>query len=301
MPSLSEIVDPSAIRLDVAADDWRAAIRAAGGLLVSTGVSGDSYTEEMIGVVERYGPYIVIAPGFAFAHSRRDDSVRRTGMSVVRLASPVTFGHDTNDPVTLVVALAAADDDSHRKAMASLAGLIAQPDRRAAMDEAATPQEMHRAFTERAAEPDRQRESTTPQTGPAQQSPSGDGTAATAAAAANDTSRRQEPEEDTVASKGFILTVCGNGLGTSLFLKNTLEGVLDHWGWGRFVRVEATDTISARGRAQEADVLFTSGAIAEALGDVGVPVEVIQDFTSSGEIDDALRRVYAVDTSEVPE
>lgn len=298
MPSLHELIDPAAIRLDVGADDWRTAIRAAGDLLVSTGVSGDSYTQEMIEVVDRYGPYIVIAPGFAFAHSRRDASVRRTGMSVVRLSSPVAFGHDTNDPVTLLVALAAADDDGHRKAMASLAGLLAQPDRRAAMDEAATPEEMHRAFAERAAEPGRQSEPTTAQAGSARQPPSGDAAAAAVGAAATDTSRRQEPDEDTVASKGFILTVCGNGLGTSLFLKNTLEGVLDHWGWGRSMRVEATDTISARGRAQEADVLFTSGAIAEALGDVGVPIEVIDDFTSSAQVDAALRRVYAVDTTE---
>ncbi|MBO3138427.1 PTS sugar transporter subunit IIB, partial [Dermatophilus congolensis] len=97
-----------------------------------------------------------------------------------------------------------------------------------------------------------------------------------------------------IPSKGFILTVCGNGLGTSLFLKNTLESVLTTWGWDKYIRVEATDTISARGRAKEADVLLTSGAIAAALGEVGVPVVVIDDFTSSPQIDAALRYVYAV-------
>ncbi len=44
-----------------------------------------------------------------------------------------------------------------------------------------------------------------------------------------------------------ILTVCGNGVGTSLFLKNTLERVLERWGWEQHVTVEATDTVSARG------------------------------------------------------
>ena len=100
--------------------------------------------------------------------------------------------------------------------------------------------------------------------------------------------------EDTVPSKNFILTVCGNGVGTSLFLKNTAEKVLERWGWTRFVSIEATDTISAKGRAKEADVVLTSGAIADALGDVGVPVEIIRDFTSQAEIDAALRRTYAV-------
>src|SRR5699024_1994412 len=79
-----------------------------------------------------------------------------------------------------------------------------------------------------------------------------------------------------------------------LFLKNTAEQVLDRWGWSPYLDIQATDTISAKGRAKDADVILTSGAIAETLGDLGVPVEVIEDFTSQTEIDGALRRVYAV-------
>ena len=99
---------------------------------------------------------------------------------------------------------------------------------------------------------------------------------------------------DSVPSKGKIYTVCGNGLGTSLFLKNTLEQVLDAWGWDSYLTVEATDTISAKGRAKEADFLLTSGEIAATLGDVGVPVHVIENFTSHAEIDAALRQLYDV-------
>ena len=95
-------------------------------------------------------------------------------------------------------------------------------------------------------------------------------------------------------SKGKVLTVCGNGLGTSLFLKNSLDEVLNDWGWAKHINVEATDTISAKGRAKEADFILTSGEIAATLGDVGVPVWVIKDFTSLSEIDAALRELYAV-------
>ena len=65
-------------------------------------------------------------------------------------------------------------------------------------------------------------------------------------------------------------------------------------GWGPYLNVEATDTISAKGRASEADFLLTSGEIAATLGDVGVPVYVIQDFTSMSEIDGALRELYDI-------
>lgn len=284
MPSLIEFVDPGAARIDVPADDWRDAITAAGDLLIHSGVAGESYTAAMISNVEQHGPYIVIAPGFAFAHSRADASVTRTGMSIVRLARPVEFGNAANDPVHLVLALAAVDANAHQDALATLAQLLSNPERRQRLDEAATDAELRAALGD-----DTTPTSTAPAS-PSAAAPAGGG----ALPGASTPSAAATTDEGTVPSKGFILTVCGNGLGTSLFLKNTLEQVLDGWGWMSHMRVEATDTISAKGRAKEADLLLTSGAIAEALGDLGVPVEVVDDFTSQRQVDAALRRVYAV-------
>ena len=65
-------------------------------------------------------------------------------------------------------------------------------------------------------------------------------------------------------------------------------------GLGPFLTVESKDTISAKGRTQEADFLLNSGAITTTLGDVGVPVLVIEDFTSTAEIDAALRDLYDI-------
>lgn len=127
----------------MAAPDWRAAVRAAGELLVAEGTSTDAYTDEMIQNVVDNGPYIVIAPGFAFAHARPSPAVRRTGMSWVRLAEPVEFGHDANDPVDLVVALAAQDSAAHTDAMAALARLLADPEQHDLLQSAATPAALH--------------------------------------------------------------------------------------------------------------------------------------------------------------
>ncbi|MFI5664407.1 PTS sugar transporter subunit IIA [Streptomyces sp. NPDC051684] len=264
MSELSDLIPVEAIRLDVAAPDWQAAVRAAGDLLVSTDVSTDTYTEEMLRNVEENGPYIVIAPGFAFAHARPSPAVLRTGMSWVRLSTPVSFGHETNDPVHLVVALAAEDAGAHTQAMGALARLLADADTSAALDRAPTPEALRRILLG----------DTTPE--PSDRTP-------------------EQP-----ASKGSghgmhkILTVCGNGVGTSLFLKSTLDKVLDRWKWGRYITTEATDTISAKGKASEAVAIMTSREIARTLGDVGVPVRVIEDFTSTKEVDAAMRDLYDV-------
>ncbi|MFC7431872.1 MULTISPECIES: PTS sugar transporter subunit IIA [unclassified Agrococcus] len=125
---LAEQLPEDAIATHVAADDWRAAIRAAGDRLVATGVTTDAYTDEMLAAVDEHGPYIVIAPGFALAHSRPSPAVQRTGISWVTLAEPVAFGSKANDPVRLVVGLAATDHDGHLEVMAALAGILADDD-----------------------------------------------------------------------------------------------------------------------------------------------------------------------------
>lgn len=282
MSQLSELLSPSTILLDADAADWREAIRRSGELLVSTGATDPAYTEAMIRTVEEHGPYIVIAPGFALAHSRPDESVHRTGMSFVRLAEPIAFGNAANDPVTLVMALAAADSSAHREALAALAGVLAAPARRSLLDAARTREDVLAALAAdgagpgaRSAEDSRSGAEARTDTG------SGSGTGAMV-------------DADAVPSKKLLLTVCGNGLGTSLFLKNTAEQVLDRWGWSSHLDVQATDTISAKGRAKDSDAILTSGAIADTLGEVGVRVEVIENFTSQAEIDAALRRIYAV-------
>jgi PTS system ascorbate-specific IIA component len=280
MASLRDLIDPAAIALDARVPDWEEAIRASGRLLEATGVAESAYTEAMVDSVHQNGPYIVVAPGFAFAHARPSAAVLRTGMSWVRLAEPVEFGHKSNDPVTLVVALAAQDSDMHQAAMASLARLLGDTAKRAALDDAGTPQEVYALL-----DGDGDGAGATA-TATAARTPS----ATTAADAADQATTR--PAVRGRASQHKILTVCGNGLGTSLFLKNTLEKVLDTWRWGRFVNVEATDTVSARGKAKDVDLIFTSGEIARTLGDVGVPIRVIENFTSTTEIDRALRESY---------
>ncbi|MGI9123691.1 MAG: PTS sugar transporter subunit IIA [Mycobacterium sp.] len=257
MSGLTGLLAQDCIALDVAAATWEEAVLAAGALLEKAGIAGPAYTGSMIDNVQTNGPYIVVAPGFAFAHARPSGAVHRTGMSWVRLENPIAFGHKTNDPVSLVVALAATDDGAHVTAMAELAKVLGDKDKRAALDGAAGPAEVLAIL----------------------------GGAAVAAGA---------PAAPARANTNLILTVCGNGLGTSLFLKNTLEQVLGTWGWTPFITVEATDTISAKGRAKEADLIMTSGEIAKTLGDLGVPVKVIDNFTSTREIDAALRDSYDV-------
>src|SRR3970040_641623 len=85
---------------------------------------------------------MVVAPRTPLPHAPPSPAVLRVGLSVVALARPVPFGHPQNDPVTLVVALAAPDKRSHTQALATLAGLLAEETRRAALLRAERPEEI---------------------------------------------------------------------------------------------------------------------------------------------------------------
>lgn len=136
---LVSVLPDSAIVLDAHASDWRDAVRLAGDALVESGSTGDEYTGQMLAAIDTLGPYIVIAPGIAIAHSRPSAAVVRSGLSWVRLASPVEFGHKLNDPVRLVIGLAARDHNDHLEVMSAIAAALANAEVSEELASASTP------------------------------------------------------------------------------------------------------------------------------------------------------------------
>jgi ascorbate PTS system EIIA or EIIAB component len=131
--SLSTWLPEGAIRIRAEASDWREAVRLSGEALTEAGAADPAYTDEMIRTIEELGPYIVIAPGFALAHSRPSPAVRRAGLSWITLREPVSFGSAKNDPVDVVVGLAALDHEGHLEMMSELARVVSDPERLAAL------------------------------------------------------------------------------------------------------------------------------------------------------------------------
>ena len=123
LPILAE----SAIIVGAAADDWRAAVRLAGNALVAYGAALPGYADEMIRMIDQFGPYVVIAPGLALAHARPGPEVLADGLAVVTLTTPVSFGHPHNDPVRVVLGLAIKSADAHIETVAELANVFNDP------------------------------------------------------------------------------------------------------------------------------------------------------------------------------
>jgi PTS system ascorbate-specific IIA component len=122
---LAQAFADNSIRVGAVALDREHVMQLCGELLVASGRTTPDYTDAMLAALTELGPYFVIAPGIALAHAAPSEAVMATGLSLLTLAEPIVFGHESNDPVRLVVGLCAVDHDSHLELMAALAEFLA--------------------------------------------------------------------------------------------------------------------------------------------------------------------------------
>lgn len=144
---MKEVIVAENIQLNVDADDWRDSMVKSGQLLVDSGYITRDYIDLTIKCVEENGPYIVITPGLALSHSRPDVSVKKTGLSLITLNKPVCFNCD-NDPVDIVLTLAATDDTSHLEKLQGMAEFISEEENLEFIRNAASAEEVAKAINE---------------------------------------------------------------------------------------------------------------------------------------------------------
>jgi len=121
---LKDLLTSKRIKVKVRVDNWQDAIREVGRLLVNDGTIENRFIDAMIRVACEFGPYIVVAPGLAMPHARPEDGCIKTSLSLITLSNPIPFGNEDNDPVKVVIALAAKDHKSHIQGLSELAMLM---------------------------------------------------------------------------------------------------------------------------------------------------------------------------------
>ncbi|MGX8701675.1 BglG family transcription antiterminator [Caproiciproducens sp.] len=122
------LIDRDRIALDVEVSGWEEAILAAGEFLLRKGNISVNYLHTMVSLVHRYGPYIVLSKGIALAHAAPEDGMLTPGISLVRLRTPVSFGHESNDPVSVVFACAMGDNPAYTASLLKLMQKIRLPE-----------------------------------------------------------------------------------------------------------------------------------------------------------------------------
>ncbi|SCG82376.1 PRD domain-containing protein [Proteiniborus sp. DW1] len=125
---LIDLITEGTIDLEVSAENWEAAVRKGGELLVSSGAAENRYIKAMIEMVRQLGPYIVISKGIAFPHARPEDGVLKNGVSLITLKEAVDFGDEDNDPIKLVISFCSTDSEGHLTALSELVDFLRDED-----------------------------------------------------------------------------------------------------------------------------------------------------------------------------
>lgn len=120
---LKQFLPLSHIQLIDSVDNWQQAVQYCAEPLLSEHLIEPSYVECIFQTHQEIGPYYVIAPQIAMPHSRPEDGANEQALSLVVLKQGINFGSD-NDPVHIILMLAAKDSKSHLEMLSVVAELL---------------------------------------------------------------------------------------------------------------------------------------------------------------------------------
>ncbi|HGN1705232.1 TPA: PTS sugar transporter subunit IIA [Providencia rettgeri] len=121
---LTTLLTPNVIQVVENATDWQDAIKIACQPLINNKFIEPRYVDAIIQSHEKIGPYYVLGPGIAMPHARPEDGVNQLSLGLTVIKQGVEFGSEGNDPIKLLIVLAATDSNSHIGAIAKLAELF---------------------------------------------------------------------------------------------------------------------------------------------------------------------------------
>lgn len=140
MDSTNRILDAKSIRLNYDAEDWEDAVRESGRLLVKAELVDEQYIEALVEMVYQYSAYMLVATGIAMPHSHSNKGVRKTGISYLKLSHPVIFPKKESNPVELLIAVAAENDNSHIAAISKVAAILSDEESMEALKRCSDPE-----------------------------------------------------------------------------------------------------------------------------------------------------------------
>ncbi|HBF7898328.1 BglG family transcription antiterminator [Clostridioides difficile] len=120
-PMLKELINAERVNIIKSVRDWKEAIKIASKPLLEDNSIEGLYIENMIRSVEKYGPYIVLADRFALPHASSKEGVNKLAMSLLIVEDEVDL---LGKPVNIFMVLAAVDNTTHIRALASLSEMM---------------------------------------------------------------------------------------------------------------------------------------------------------------------------------
>lgn len=109
--TLKKLLKKENVKFIDEAENWKEAIFQSGDLLVSNKKVTSEYVEEMVELVEKHGPYIVLEEGIAMPHAGISENVLETGISLLVVNEKVSLPEGRNANIFLSFAAKNKNDN----------------------------------------------------------------------------------------------------------------------------------------------------------------------------------------------
>ena len=109
--TLKKLLKKENVKFIDEAENWKEAIFQSGDLLVSNKKVTSEYVEEMVELVEKHGPYIVLEEGIAMPHAGISENVLETGISLLVVDEKVSLPEGRNANIFLSFAAKNKNDN----------------------------------------------------------------------------------------------------------------------------------------------------------------------------------------------
>jgi ascorbate PTS system EIIA or EIIAB component len=118
---IKELIEMDRVIFATGFSGWEDAVAAAAQPLIRDKAIGEAYIRSMVECINKYGPYIVIAPDVAMPHAQGGgEGVYQTSMSMMKLQEPVHFSDSPEHDARLLFVLASVDSDAHMDMLQAL-------------------------------------------------------------------------------------------------------------------------------------------------------------------------------------
>lgn len=104
--------------------EWEKAINKGVELLVNNDIATYELADSIIENTKKLGPYYVLAPRVALAHTQYGSYNKKIGLSLILFKNPIKFSEEKRHEVNLLFTLSAIDGNSHMDILQKFANLL---------------------------------------------------------------------------------------------------------------------------------------------------------------------------------
>jgi PTS system ascorbate-specific IIA component len=124
---IKDILKPENVQIIDSVKNWEDAVYRGTDALIRQGSITADYPKAIIKNVNEHGAYFVLCPYVALLHATTSDGVLETQLALTLVNKPFYF-EGKDEPVRLMITLAAADSKTHIGAMQQIGSMLMEPE-----------------------------------------------------------------------------------------------------------------------------------------------------------------------------